>query len=81
MRSYSSGVRPCSAISSGVMAGSADTRRWRVQGGDEAFENQAAIVLVQGLLSGALRMRHHAGHIACGVADAGDVLERSVGLA
>src|SRR5947209_4704451 len=47
---------------------------------DQTFKNQSSIRAAQNWLTGALRMRHQAGDIPLLVADAGDVVERAVGI-
>ena len=74
MRSYSSGVSPCSATSSGVTAGLAHAERLEQASGTAA----APSVPPSARLDGALGMRHQAEHVAAVVEDAGDVARRAV---
>jgi len=48
--------------------------------GENAFENPFAVVAAEQRFAGAFGMRHQAGHVALLVADAGDVLQRAVGI-
>jgi len=48
--------------------------------GEDAFENPFAIVAAEERFAGAFGMRHQAGHVALFIADAGDVLQRAVGI-
>ena len=47
---------------------------FRLKGGDETLENKAAVSAGEGVLRGALRVRHHPGDIALRIADASDAL-------
>ena len=48
--------------------------------GEDAFKNPFAVVAAEKRFAGAFWMRHQAGHVALFVADAGDVLQRAVGI-
>jgi len=50
------------------------------QRGEDAFENPFAVVAAKQRFAGAFGMRHQAGHVALFIADAGDVLQRAVGV-
>ena len=48
--------------------------------GEDAFENPFAVVAAEDGFAGAFGMRHQAGHVALFITDAGDVLQRAVGI-
>ena len=48
---------------------------------EEAFEDEAAVGAAKDGFAGALGVRHEAGDVAGGVADAGNVAEGTVGVA
>jgi hypothetical protein len=47
---------------------------------EDAFENPFAIIAAEERFASAFGMRHQAGHIALFIANAGDVLQRAVGI-
>jgi len=47
---------------------------------NQALENETTVFAAQERLAGSFRVRHEAGHVAAFVADAGDVLQRTVGV-
>ena len=47
---------------------------------NETLKNQPAIITAKDILGGTLGMRHHAGNIAGGVTDAGNVAKRAIGV-
>src|SRR5208337_44864 len=49
-------------------------------GTDQRLEDLDTVGAAQLRLAGALRVRHHAQHVASGTADAGNVVERAVGI-
>src|SRR6476469_6907910 len=91
-RSYSSGARPCSATICGVICGSFGsliggffsaamvTIAYSRQGLDQALEQRLAVAAAEQRLDGILRMRHQPHHRLGLVEDAGDVLDRAVGV-
>src|SRR5471032_123262 len=91
-RSYSSGARPCSATTFGVIVGSFGsltggffsaaivTTIYSREGLDNTFEQRLAIGATEHRLGGVLRMRHQAHHRLDLVEDAGDVADRAVGV-
>src|SRR5581483_1945099 len=52
----------------------------RNQSSHHGLENLDSIGAAQFGLGGTLRMRHHTHHVSTGTADAGDVLQRAVGI-
>src|SRR5262245_39830935 len=48
------------------------------EGVKEAFEDEAAVGVPEDFFARVLGVRHHAGHVAAFVANAGDVLDRAV---
>src|ERR1700758_4340569 len=87
MRSYSSGLSPCSAINSGVMAGSleitavsdwASASRRHLEMIDQPREQATAVGPAHGGFDVIFRMRHHAKHIAALVDDTGDAIHRAI---
>src|SRR5476649_2245041 len=91
-RSYSSGARPCSATTCGVIVGSFGsltggffsaaivTTQYSREGLDNTFEQRFAVGAAEHRFGGILRMRHQAHHGLGLVEDAGDVADRSVGI-
>src|SRR5271168_4062854 len=93
-RSYSSGVRPCSAISAGVTAGSLEITgkarftclshmesaksRRQLEVIHKPREQAAAVGSPDRRFDVVLRMRHHAEHVAALVDDAGDGVHGAV---
>src|SRR6185312_13231123 len=92
-RAYSSGARPCSATTCGVIFGSLGsltggffsaamvTTTYSRKGLDQSFEQRLAVAAAEQRLHGVLRMRHQAHHRLGLVEHAGDVLDRAVGIA
>src|SRR6185312_15636236 len=92
-RWYSSGARPCSATTWGVIVGSLGsftggffsaamvTTKYSREGLDDAFEQCLAIGAAEHRLGGVLGMRHQPHHRLGLVEDAGDVADRTVGIA
>src|SRR5690242_8323169 len=92
-RSYSSGANPCSATICGVMAGSLGnltgglfsaaivTKRYSPKGFDQAFEQGLAVGAAEHRFGGVLRVGHQAQHRLGLVEDAGDIVNRAVGVA
>src|SRR4051812_32059091 len=81
MRSYSSGLRPCSATSSGVMVGSfgitsASCRLREMR--DEAGEQPAPVGAADPILNVVFRVRHQAEHVELLVEHARDRIDRAV---
>src|SRR5947199_3950507 len=81
MRSYSSGLRPCSATSSGVMVGwfgitSASCRLREMR--DQPGKQPAPICAAHGAFHVVLRMRHQAEHVELLVEHPGDGVQRAV---
>src|SRR6185437_15515782 len=91
-RAYSSGARPCSATTCGVIFGSLGsltggffsaamvTTTYSRKGLDQSFEQRLAVAAAEQRLHGVLRMRHQAHHGLGLVEHAGDVLDRAVGI-
>ena len=82
MRWYSSGLRPCSATSSGVMRGSLGITRVLTPPVARASTSPAnsprpSVTPIDGF-DVVFRMRHHAEHVAALVDDAGDGVDRAV---
>src|SRR5476649_1372891 len=92
-RSYSSGARPCSATTCGVIAGSFGsltggffsaaivTTQYSREGLENTFEQRLAIGAAEHRFGRVLRMRHQSQHRLGLVEDAGDVADRAVGIA
>src|SRR5512145_3411545 len=96
MRSYSSAVRPWAWASSSVTLGSAavtppppgchvralplEERAVFDEGAEDRMEDQGAVGAAHRGLGGPLGVRHQAQHRALLVDDAGDVVERAVGV-
>src|SRR5688572_624279 len=88
-RWYSSGARPCSATTCGVITGSLGSLTGGFfsgafmsgDRGDEAFEQALAVGTAETRLDGVLGMRHHAEHRLGLVEDAGDAAQRAIGIA
>src|SRR5262245_17329265 len=78
IRSYSSGVMECAATTSGVI--------WLIvlfvggERGDERMKDAQTGCGAHQRLRGALRMRHHAHHVALFIEHAGDVAQRAIGI-
>ena len=47
---------------------------------EDAFKNQATVGAAEQCFTGALRVRHESGDVTALVADAGDVLDRTIGI-
>src|ERR1700693_6124438 len=78
-RWYSSGLRPCSATSSGVILGSLEiTLRHLLQRLDQPGEQPAPVGDAERRFHVVLGVRHHAEHVAALVDDAGDGVGRAV---
>src|SRR5476651_1841890 len=78
-RLYSSGLRPCSATSSGVIFGELGiTLRRPVQRLDQPREQPAPVGDAERRFHVILRVRHHAEHVAALVDDTGDGVGRAV---
>src|SRR5450759_5064910 len=78
-RWYSSGLRPCSATSSGVIFGELEITLGRpVQHLDQAREQPAPVGDAERRFHVILRVRHHAEHVAALVDDAGDGVDGAV---
>src|SRR4051812_45934464 len=81
MRSYSSGLRPCSATSSGVMVGSfgitSESRRLREMR-DQPGKQPTPISAADGAFHMVFRMRHQAEDIELFIEHAGDRIECAV---
>src|SRR4051794_3122480 len=81
MRSYSSGLRPCSATSSGVMVGSfgitSASRRLREMC-DQPGEQPAPVRAADSGFHMVFRMRHQAEHIQLLVEHTGDRIDRTI---
>ena len=85
MCSYSSSVRPSligrGEVGRAVHVATSCRHLRAAQGVDHGAEEDAAVGAAGQLgLHGVLRVRHHAEHVARLVADAGDVVERAVGV-
>src|SRR6516164_5909023 len=87
IRSYSSGLSPCSAISSGVMAGSfevtavsdwASASRRYLEMIDQPREQTTAVGPPHRGFDVIFRMRHHPEHILAVIDDTGDAVHRAV---
>src|SRR6478735_5266228 len=88
MRWYSSGLRPCSAISAGVMGDSLGITDRSARGErelrclrqmiDQSGKQPAPVGRTERCFHVVFRVRHHAEHIAALVDDAGDGVEGAV---
>src|ERR1700710_1392250 len=84
MRSYSSGLRPWLATSSGVICGwfmrllCSSRRAFQMR--DEAGEQAAAVGAAHDVFDVVFRMRHHAEHVAGPVDDAGDRVRGAIDI-
>src|SRR5687768_10260868 len=83
-RSYSSLLRPCSATSAGVIAGSpgrgATAATLRRHAGEDRLQKTDSILGAEERAARALRMRHQPEHVALLVDDPGDVALGAVGI-
>src|SRR5690606_42014240 len=77
MRSYSDGVTPWRSRTAESIVLCMDPIRERL---DHRLESEPSIGASERRFAGALGMRHHPHDVAAPVADAGDVVERSVGV-
>src|SRR5262249_41712900 len=83
IRSYSSGLRPWEATSSGVIWGSLDCIRRSgrpIEMRDKSRKQTASVGAAHDVFDVVFRMRHHAKHIAVLVDDAGDRMRSTIDI-